>query len=240
MRIMAFSPHPDDVEILCAGTLAKYAAQGHEVAIVYVTNGNVGSPSLGREEIAAIREEEARASAALIAATCIWMGYDDEFLYDAPEVRRHFIDVQRAFRPDIVLAPDKDNDYHCDHVRTGHILWDTRIMTTVPNIETEHPPCERHSDLWFYDTIAGIGFNPEFYVDITTEWETKRRMIACHASQNDWLTDQYGLTAVYYGETQSRFRGFQSGCTFAECFRRPPMMPHSIARAGLLPAGPYG
>ncbi|MFA6242214.1 MAG: PIG-L family deacetylase, partial [Candidatus Hydrogenedentales bacterium] len=89
MRVMAFSPHPDDVEILCAGTLAKYAAQGHDVAIAYVTNGNVGSPTLSRDEIAAVRKKEAQAASALINATFFWMNYDDEFLYDSPDVRRH-------------------------------------------------------------------------------------------------------------------------------------------------------
>ena len=84
MRILAFSPHPDDVEILCAGTLAKYAAQGHEVAVAYVTDGGGGSPTLPCEEIAAIRKAEAEKSAAVLGARFIWMGIADEFLYDSP------------------------------------------------------------------------------------------------------------------------------------------------------------
>jgi LmbE family N-acetylglucosaminyl deacetylase len=171
----------------------------------------------------------------VLDADFFWMGYDDEFLYDSPEVRRHFVDLIREFRPDVVLGPDKDHDYHPDHIRTGQILWDTHIMTTVPNIRTTHPPCEHHSELWFFDTIAGLHFVPETYVDITEQWDAKRRMIECHASQNDWLQDQYGLTAVYYAETQSRFRGFQTGCTFAEAFRRPQVMPQSVPTDSLLP-----
>ena len=61
MRVMAFAAHPDD-ELVCAGTLAKYAAKGHKVAIVFITNGEVGSEIYGNEEIARIRKEEARAS----------------------------------------------------------------------------------------------------------------------------------------------------------------------------------
>jgi len=235
MRIMAFSPHPDDIEILCAGTLAKYVAQGHEAAIVGVTRGDAGSPTLGRDAIAAVREQEARNAAAIIGARFFWLGYDDEFLYDSPAVRRHFIDVFRQFRPDVVLCPDKENDYHPDHIRTGQIVWDTHVMATVPNIETEHPPCEKIHEIWYYDTIAGINFLPEFYVDITAHWETKLKMVACHKSQDEWLMSQYGRPTSYYAETQSRFRGYQTGCEYAEAFRRPKLFPASVPSNALLP-----
>lgn len=55
MRIMAFGAHPDDIEFLCAGTLAKYSEAGHKVAIVISTNGEVGSSTMGKNEIAALR-----------------------------------------------------------------------------------------------------------------------------------------------------------------------------------------
>lgn len=235
MRIMAFSPHPDDVEMLCGGTLAKYKAQGHDVAITLVTNGNVGSPTMTREQTAAVREKEARAAAAVISAEFFAMGYDDEFLYDSPEVRRHFIDVLRAFDPHIVLGPDKDADYLTDHTRTGKILWDVRILTTVPNIPTAHAPTQTRLELWYYDTIAGVHFEPEQYVDITAHWETKVEMVRCHASQNAWLEDQYGIPPTYYAETQSRFRGYQAGCMFAEAFRRAREFPQQTPAGGTLP-----
>lgn len=235
MRIMAFGAHPDDIELLCAGTLAKYARQGHAVAMAVATNGEVGSPALPPAQIAAIREKEARASAALINAEFFWLGYPDEFLYDSPEVRRHFIDVIRQFRPDIVLCPDRNHDYHPDHQRTGQIVWDTHVMATVPNIVTQHPPCAKIHEIWFYDTIAGIHFEPEFYVDITETWETKMAMLACHESQAEWLMAQYGTPPSYYAETQSRFRGYQTGCTFAEAFRKARVYPGAVSKDGLFP-----
>jgi len=198
MRIMAFGAHPDDVEIFCSGTLAKYAAQGHPVGIAVMTRGDVGSPTLSRNEIAAVREREARNAAALIKADFFWMGYDDEFLYDSPDVRRHVVDVIRQFRPDIIVCPDKDRDYHPDHTRTGQIVWDTHVMATVANIPTGHPPAGHIHEIWFYDTMAGIDFQPEFYVDISGHWETKARMIACHESQAAWLISQYGKTPTHY------------------------------------------
>lgn len=235
MRVMAFGAHPDDIEFLCAGTLAKYSSQGHKVAIAISTNGEVGSPDLSKDETAAIREKEARASAQIINADFFWLGYPDEFLFNCEEVRLHFIEIIRQFRPDIIICPDKDTDYHPDHITTGQIIWDTHVMVTVPNIKTQSPPCDLIPDIIFMDTVTGVNFHPEFYVDITEQWEAKSEMIACHKSQEKWMVDQYDMSCVDLGKTQSRLRGLQSGCKYAECFRRPKFYPGVTTRNGLLP-----
>jgi LmbE family N-acetylglucosaminyl deacetylase len=234
MKIMSFGAHPDDIEILCAGTLAKYARAGHQVAMAISTNGEVGSPTLSKGAIAAVREVEAKASAEMIGAQFFWMGYPDEFLFNNREVRLHYIEVIRQFRPDIILCPDKDADYHPDHTTTGQIIWDTHVMATVPNIETQTQPCEKIPEIVFMDTVAGVNFQPEFYVDISEQWETKAAMIACHQSQEIWGMKQYGVSLVEFGLTQSRFRGFQAGCRYAEGFRRPKFFPGSTRPDSLL------
>jgi LmbE family N-acetylglucosaminyl deacetylase len=235
MKIMAFGAHPDDIEFLCAGTLAKYHQAGHEVAIAISTNGEVGSASLKKPEIAAIREKEARASASLIGAQFFWMGYPDEFLFNSREVRLHYIEVIRQFRPDTIICTDKDADYHPDHTTTGQIIWDTHVMVTVPNIETASPPCAKIPEIVYMDTVAGVNFHPEFYVDISAQWETKAAMIACHQSQEAWMVQQYGVTSVEFGQTLARLRGFQAGCRYAEGFRKPKFFPGTTRPEGLLP-----
>ena len=235
MKIMAFGAHPDDIEFLCAGTLAKYHQAGHEVAIAISTNGEVGSASLKKPEIAAIREKEARASANLIGAQFFWMGYPDEFLFNSREVRLHYLEVIRQFRPDILICTDKDADYHPDHTTTGQIIWDTHVMLTVPNIETASPACAKIPEIVYMDTVAGVNFQPEFYVDISAQWETKAAMIACHQSQEAWMVQQYGVTSVEFGQTLSRLRGFQAGCRYAEGFRKPKFFPGTTRPEGLLP-----
>lgn len=234
MRIMAFSPHPDDIEFLCGGTLAKYQSQGHTIGMAVMTRGDVGSPTLSREEIARIREGEARDAAELIGAEFFWLGFDDEFLYDAPETRRQVIDVIRQFRPDIVLCPDRENDYHPDHVRTGQIIWDTHVMGTVPLIPTGHPVCEKIHEIFYYDTIAGLHFTPDTYVDIGDFWEIKSQMIGCHKSQNIWNEHMYGISTLDNAMAQSRFRGFQVGCLYAEAFRKARKFPQGVVKGGLL------
>jgi LmbE family N-acetylglucosaminyl deacetylase len=233
-RILAFGAHPDDIEFTCAGTLAKYRDNGHHVGMAVVTNGEVGSSTLSKAKIAAVREQEARASAAMIGAEFFWLGYPDEFLFNSEKARLHFIEIIRQFRPDIILCPDKDADYHPDHTATGQIVWDTHVMVTVPNIETDSPPCEKIAQIVFTDTIAGVNFQPEFYVDITAQWETRAAMIACHKSQETWMVAQYGVSCVEFGKTQARFRGFQAGCQYAEAFRKPKFFPGETDPAGLL------
>ncbi len=233
MRVLAVGAHPDDLEILCAGTLARYAEHGDHVTMAISTNGEVGSATLPKEEIARIREAEARASAAIIGADLIWLNYPDEFLYENEKTRLRYIDLVRQVRPDVVISHDPLYDYHPDHTTTGQLLWNTRVMTTVPNIKTPHAPCEKLPALYFMDTVAGVNFKPEEYVDITGTIDKKRKMLATHESQGAWLRDQYGTSYIEFMETCSAFRGLQSGFRYAECFRRSVTFPTVAGR--LLP-----
>lgn len=235
MNIMAFGAHPDDIEFLCAGTLAKYSHAGHKVAIAIATNGEVGSPTLPKKEIAAIRRKEAESAAATIGARFFWLGYPDEFLFNTEPVRLRFIEVVRQFRPDIIICPDKDADYHPDHTTTGQIIWDTHVMYTVPNIKTKTRPCASIPEIVFMDTVAGVNFKPEFYVDISAHWQKKAAMIACHKSQETWMQAQFSVSCVEFGQAQARFRGMQAGCRYAECFRKPKFFPGRTRTDGLLP-----
>lgn len=234
MKVLAVGAHPDDLEFLCAGTLAKYKRQGHAVAMAVATNGEVGSPTLGKAEIAAVRRREAEASAAVIGAEFYWLGYPDEFLFNNAETRLKFIDLVRQARPDLILAPHPDLDYHPDHTTTGRALWDIHVMVTVPNIKTDHPPCAVIPELVYMDTTGGVNMIPDRYVDISAEIETKKRMLACHRSQDAWMQAQYGVTCVAMMENFARMRGFQCGCRFAEGFKIPAIWPRRVDPEGLI------
>jgi LmbE family N-acetylglucosaminyl deacetylase len=233
MHILAVGAHPDDLEILCGGTLARYAKAGHQVTMAVATNGEVGSPTLSREEISEIRRREAFTSAAVIGADFVWMNYPDEFLFSNEESRRSFLNMVRKARPDVILT-HAPADYHPDHRTTGQIIWDIRIMTTVPNIETEEPPCVKIPEIYYFDTIAGIDFVPQYYVDISETFELKKQMLACHKSQSTWLEDQYQMDYMQFIDTISRYRGLQCGAKYAECFQVSPTWPKG-SKPPLLP-----
>lgn len=234
MKIMAFEAHPDDIDFYCAGTLAKYRKLGCEVGVAVSTMGEIGSSTMEKEDVAKLRESEARKSAAVLGAEFFWMGYPDEFLFNSADVRLNFIETIRKFRPDIIITSDKDTDYHPDHTTTGQIIWDTHVMVTIPHIETDSPACDKIPEIYFMDNIMGINFHPEFYVDITDEWETKMSMISCHKSQESWMMDMYGVTNAEFAQTHARYRGFQSGCKYAECFRKPKSFPGTVRHEALL------
>lgn len=135
----------------------------------------------------------------------------------------------RASGAEVVLTHWPDDLYNPDHTLTGQIANDVAIMTTVPNIVTASPVLKKIPIVYFVDSMAGIGFQPDEYVDITDHIDTKKRMLAAHESQvGDWLQDQYGSNAMEMVEVTSRFRGIQCGVRYAEGFIRAKAYPRNI------------
>jgi LmbE family N-acetylglucosaminyl deacetylase len=235
MRILAVGAHSDDLELLCAGTLAKYVAQGHTIFMAIATNGELGSTSLSKAVTAATREKEARAAAKIIGAELIWMGFPDAFLFSGEQTRLAFIDLLRIVNPDVVIT-HYPFDYHADHRTVAQILMDVRILGQVPNIKTDHssPPRGKTPEIFFMDTLAGIDFQPQEYVDISGTFETKQEMLRQHISQSTWLEDQYQMSYQDLIQLVAKFRGIQAGYTYAEGFRHFRTWP-SRPTAGLLP-----
>jgi len=230
MRVLAVGAHPDDIDILCAGTLAKYAAGGDQVVMAISTNGEAGSMDVTMEETARVREREARASAAVIGAELVWMNYHDEFFFENEDVRRHYIDLLRQTQPDVIITHDPQNDYHPDHLTTGLILWNIRVMAAAGSIKSKHPAWPKIPDLYFMDTIGGINFHPQDYVDITATMDLKRKMLSQHESQIEFMKARYDMTLVEFMDICSAFRGLQSGVRYAECFRRCMTFPANYQR----------
>jgi len=218
MNILFVGAHPDDIEIQCGGTAARYALLGHKTFFCVATNGNAGSSSLPLAEIARVRKQEAEKSAAIAGAELIWLDFDDEFLIDARETRLKFIEAFRIARPDVIFCHWRQ-DYNPDHSISGMIVDECAHMTGVPNIKTKSPPFNRIPHVYFMDTPAGLGFEPEIYVDITDTFQAKVRMLSQHASQNQWMKDIFGYELEAFLEIPARFRGLQAGCRMAEAFR---------------------
>ncbi|HEX8202694.1 MAG TPA: PIG-L family deacetylase [Isosphaeraceae bacterium] len=228
-RVLAIHAHPDDVEFQCAGTLALLGRAGCHLTLATMTPGDCGSAVRDAEAIAAIRRAEAKHAAELIGADCLCLEFRDLAIFHDDESRRRVVEALRRTRPDIVLtAPPVD--YLCDHEATSLLVRDACFAAPAPNYVTRQwepaPPLARIPHLYFVDPIEGTDRDGRpvpagFHVDVSAVFDLKRQMLACHASQRDWLLHQHGIDE--YLDSQERWsahRGREIGVAYAEAFRQ--------------------
>ena len=235
--VLAVGAHPDDLELQCAGTLARYIQQGSTVILAIATDGSAGHRTIPTGELVAIRKEEAYRSASILGAELHWLGYPDELLSDDIETRLRFIELIRAARPQVILT-HHPQDYHPDHRAVNRLVFDASFVAQLPNIQmysspTASPALEWVPALYYFENFMGVNFVPTEFVDITETFAIKRQMLACHKSQMNSspmnsspmyssqmtrLEDRQGENLLEMIAVQSRFRGLQCGVTYAEGF----------------------
>jgi LmbE family N-acetylglucosaminyl deacetylase len=222
--VLAVGAHPDDIEIVCAGTLAKYASRGVKISIAVATDGGAGHMKIPPKELAAIRHDEAEKAAGLLGADFYWLGYGDEMLFEDLATRMAFVELIRKAKPDLILTHSPE-DYHPDHRVVSRLMFDASFVSGLKNVETETPYHPGVQPLFYFDTISGLNFHPTEYVDISETFELKQEMLACHQSQITWLKDHDNVDFLFMTETVIRTRGFQCGVEFAEAFRHETVWP---------------
>jgi N-acetylglucosamine malate deacetylase 1 len=219
MNILALGAHPDDVEFFCGGTMLKYRSQGHKIFIALTTSGNQGSNEYDdRDQIAAIREAEQLEAAKAYDAEVRFLRFDDELLIDSLEVRRAVINAMRWANPDVIFT-NPPWDESPDHAETGKVV--SKLMLSLPgkNIPADEPPVAKKVSLFYWDTAAGINFQPEAYVDISGFLDGKLQAMSKHKSQVDWMANYTVDDVLEICTATARFRGIQAACKYAEGFR---------------------
>ena len=221
MNILAVGAHPDDIEILCAGTLARYAEGGHSVTLAVFTCGDMGDLVTPPPELAVVRKKESEASAAILGARLLWPAVTDELVFPNEEQRRIMIDVLRQVDPDIIFTHNP-TDYHPDHRYVSQLVFDSYFQKGLPHMPGQNQIACRfgRTQVYYMDNVAGISFVPADYVDITSGMETKRRMLGCHQSQVEPMRELANSDLMDLIEIQARFRGLAAGCKYAEGFTR--------------------
>ena len=192
-RVLAFGCHPDDIELMCGGTLALLAGAGCEIHMAIMAGGEMGSTQLPPEAIREKRLKEAEASAAVLGAKFYFAGgYDIEVDYNA-DYRRRTIAVMRQASPDIVLT-SPPTDYLIDHEETSRLVRNAAFIASVPNYDCGHPtaPMKKIPHLYYWNAsgltdILGRPLPMTGAVDVSSVMETKTKMLACHDSQRQWL-----------------------------------------------------
>lgn len=218
MRVLAVGAHPDDVELLCAGSLAHYAAQGAELTIAILTNGALGSTAHSPERTASIRRAESEHAACVLGAELIWLGKPDGFLFDDSATRTDMVDVLRKARPHVVFT-HHSRDYHPDHRATGQLVNAARLLAREPALVTAHTPLDCVPALFFMDTFMSVGAPaPDLWVDVTSTFSMKEAMLREHVSQNERRRSNGKPDFLATMRQQAATRGSEVDVEYAEAF----------------------
>jgi LmbE family N-acetylglucosaminyl deacetylase len=232
-RILAIGAHPDDIDLGCAGTLARCVERGDSVTIAVACLGDSASCGLPPDELARVRSREAAASAAVLGADLIEMGLPDGGVQRTPAVRDLFTDVIRRARPDVLIT-HFHSDYGSDHNNALTLAVDAALNAIVGRFKTAHAPIPKQPLIFMMEPLSGYGFQPQVYVDISGTFAVKRKMLACHTSQFKWMRRYGGMDFQNYIDVVARFRGYQCGVERAEGFIAHPSFGH-IAAGSVLP-----
>ncbi len=189
LRIIAFGAHPDDCEVRASGVAAKWAAMGHKVKFVSVTNGDIGHYTMAGGPLALVRADEVKACGEIlgIESTVVLDNHDGE-LMPTLENRKTIARLIREWQADIVLTP-RSNDYHPDHRYTAILVQDAAFMVTVPFFTPDTPRLEKNPVfLYYYDRFQRpYPFEPDIVVGIDEVGAQKYECMAALRSQfSDW------------------------------------------------------
>jgi LmbE family N-acetylglucosaminyl deacetylase len=224
-RVLAIYGHPDDPEISCGGTLARWADAGAEVHILITTRGDKGSddPDVDTDALARTRVAETAAAARVLGATAHHLDHSDGELADDRALRLELVRAVRTIRPDVVCCPDPTAVFfgdgyfnHRDHRITGWAALDAVAPAAgnphyFPELRAEGLAV--HSVRLVY--LSGT-LEPNAWIDITATLERKIEALFCHASQlvetGDWFRE--------FLRDAAEVAGRSSGVTYAEAFRR--------------------
>ena len=233
--VLAVGAHPDDVEINCAGTLRLLKKNGYEIHVATMTLGDCGSRELPAAQICAQRRREAESACAMLGATYHYAGSHDFCIFNDDRHNRTVTALIRDVSPEIVLT-HQPHDYIVDHEATSVLVRNACFYAPAPNYDTATispaSPIAAIPYLYYWDVMEGIDIfgkpvAPQFFVDIGSEIDFKAEMLACHASQREWLRAQHGIDE--YINTMREWSAIRGGeaakiaardVTHAEAFRQ--------------------
>ncbi|MCL5048387.1 MAG: PIG-L family deacetylase [Firmicutes bacterium] len=221
-RVLAIYAHPDDADVSCGGTLAKWSSLDSEVELIVCASGEKGSVnvSLNEHDLIEIRKDEVNIAARHLGVNAVtFLQIPDGEVSNDLSLRRILVNKIRNFQPEVVIAPDPtaiffgDHYYnHRDHRETGWAALDAVApAASSPLYFQEEGAPHQVSSILLSGTLE-----PSIFVDITASIEEKEKAIRSHISQlgesSEWLRSVVRERAQEAGDV--------AGLLFAEGFRR--------------------
>lgn len=193
-NILAISPHPDDMEFGCGGTLYKFFKKGYKITIYTVTLGEYGgNPS--------VRKKEQEKSAKILNAELIFGNFKDTEVFLKRELIIEVENVIKKVNPFLIFV-NFFKDSHQDHVALSKAT-----ITAARYI----------NNLLFYETPTSFDFNPNIYFDICDVIIVKEKLLKSHKSQV-YKTRVKNLSIIESAKSTAIFRGYQARVKYAEAF----------------------
>jgi len=197
--VLAIAAHPDDIELMMAGTLLRLGEAGYSLHMLNIANGCCGSMTMDARTTAETRWQEAQAAAAALgAAMHPPLCNDIEIVYEAGLLRK-VAAIVRAVSPSIVLA-QSPVDYMEDHTNACRLAVTAAFVRGMPNYETDPPLAPVPGEVTLYHALPwglrgplGERITATHFVDIAPAMKQKREALAAHASQKEWLDETQGL-----------------------------------------------
>jgi len=178
--ILAFGAHPDDVEISYGGTLLRYANEGKQIAIVDLTQGELGTRGSG-----ALRMEECKAASQILGLVDrVNLGMADGFFEENEDHLHQIIREIRHFRPKLIFA-NSIRDRHPDHGRAAALVARAAFLSGLPKIKTERNGIsqEAYRSPMLLHYIQDMYIEPDVVLDVSAYAEEKIKLVQCFSSQ---------------------------------------------------------
>ena len=223
-RVLVVTPHPDDAEFWCAGTVAKWIGDGAKVRYVLCTDGSKGTtdPNVSSADLSKMREQEqADATESLGVQELVLLHHPDGSLEDDDEFRKELVRQIRQVQPDVVLCPEpyrKNLAWHRDHRITGQVALDAVFPCARDHLHFEE--LWRDEGLEPHKTPTILFWGTELadtIVDISETVDAKMSAVRAHKSQVEGWSEQEIEDFV---KNRARDAVGDSGLEFAEAFRK--------------------
>lgn len=221
-RFLFVGPHPDDIEIGAGATAAKLAANGKSVRFVICTDGRYGdgnlTSSMSEDALAALREQEAIASAARLGVSDVrFLRFSDGAMYDYSALRESLAREIGEFKPDVIFCPDPDvkSECHADHLNVGRAAKELACFAPYKNIMRNYgADSAAVQAVAFYMTASANSFvNTSGYLPVQLS-----AIFDCHLSQFPVGSNDAKAIKLYL-KLRSHDFGLRRLCRTAEGFR---------------------
>jgi LmbE family N-acetylglucosaminyl deacetylase len=220
--VLAIYAHPDDADVACGGTLARWSKAGSAVHLIVCTDGGKGTVNSAMKEkkVAAQRAGELEESSALVGLASVTnLGFPDGELTDSEEFRRTLVEHVRRLRPDVVCGHDPTAVFfgqsyfnHRDHRIAGTAVLDAvSPAAALPLYFPDAGAAHQVATVLLSGTLE-----PDVWVDVSDTIETKAAAVECHRSQFDEPGGWAGEAVRHRAEEE----GKRAGTRYAEGFRR--------------------